>query len=81
MKYFIIKYSLSNERIDEAECDHEDGSPYAYQRMAGYSPMQFKIDRDAFEDRAEAVKAAEKMRERKIASLKKSIQKIESIKF
>ena len=41
----------------------------------------FYIGKDVFLDKSEAVKTAEKMRKKKIASLRKQIEKLEKLSF
>lgn len=78
MKLYTTKYCLSDGAIDEKECDI-DGD-YAYWKE-GYRRIQFRIGRDAFTDRTDAAKAASAMRDKKIASLRKQIVKLDKMQF
>lgn len=77
-RMYLIKYALTEERIDEAKV-RISGSGMYVAREGGYA--LFKIGRDAFADRAEAVAAAETKRLKKIASLKKQLAKLEALRF
>lgn len=79
-KVFITKYALTKGIIEkEAEINsYRDGSKYAYVRgeFNGYN-----MTRDAFFDYNNAIQNAEEMRQKKIASLKKQITKLEKLSF
>lgn len=79
-KVFITKYALT-EGIKEIEADiirsrFEDEE---YVRDGLYSC--FCIGENAFTDKSEALKKAEEMKIRKIASLRKQIEKLEKLSF
>lgn len=79
-KVFITKYALT-EGIKEIETDirrNEVGN-YKYVLYGNYSC--FYIGKDAFTDKSEALKKAEEMKIRKIASLRKQIEKLEKLSF
>lgn len=79
-KVFITKYALT-EGIKEVETDvrkNEVGN-YEYVLYGNYS--FFRIGSDAFTDKSEALKKAEEMRQNKIASLRKQIEKLEKLSF
>ncbi|WPE19868.1 hypothetical protein [Shinella zoogloeoides] len=81
MKYFIVKYVLSTGKIEEAELEPSSGDPaYLYDMKRGFSG--FKLGRDAFATREEAVRYInETLIPKKIKSLRKSIAKLEGMKF
>lgn len=79
-KVFITKYALTT-GIKEIEADiirsrFEDEE---YVRDGLYS--YFCIGENAFTDKSEALKKAEEMKIRKIASLRKQIEKLEKLSF
>ena len=74
MKYFVTKYALSAGEIQERDC-RQFGS------FAQYEHHQFKIGKDAFEDRADAVTAARDARDKRIASLRRQIVNLEKLTF
>lgn len=80
MKVWIGKYALSG---GIEECDGEDAGDGYFRPGGGkYSSWAlFRFCRDAHETREAAVKAADQMRLKKIASLKKQIAKLEAMKF
>lgn len=76
--YYLSKYALSD-GIKAVESD-DTGSDYI--RPHGYvSFYSYKLGRDIHETEAAAKAEAEKMRVKKIASLKKQIAKLEQMKF
>lgn len=79
-KVFITKYALT-EGIKEIETDirRNEVRNYEYVSYGNYS--FFYIGEDAFTDKSEALKKAEEMRIRKIASLRKQIEKLEKLSF
>lgn len=74
---YITKYALT-EGIFEAEGEESNG--YFYYGKGGYDRNQ-ACPEDWHRTREEAVARAEDMRKRKIASLKKSIAKMEALRF
>lgn len=78
MKVWISKYALSG-GIKEAEV-RQSASNLRYVYPIG-SHGSLLLWRSAHETRESAIKAAEQMRLKKIASLKKQIAKLEAMKF
>ena len=80
-KVFITKYALTA-GIKEMEGEifkstYADNQYYVRDR----SYMFYYIGKDAFLDKSDALKKAEEMRKKKIASLKKQISKLEKMTF
>lgn len=81
-KIYITKYALTkgileaNAIVSRSWWDKN----VKFARVAGY-PVDFFIDEEAFLNKGEAIKEAEKMRKKKIESLKKKIRKLEELKF
>lgn len=79
-KVFITKYALTKGIIEkEVEIySYMDGSKYAYVKgeFNGY-----KMTEDAFYNHENAIQKSEEMRQKKIASLKKQIAKLEKLSF
>lgn len=79
-KVFITNYALTKGIIEkEAEIhSYRDGSKYAYVRgeFIGY-----RMTKEAFYNHEDAVRKAEEMKQKKIASLKKQIAKLEKLSF
>ena len=73
MKVWITKYALSS-GIEEAETDDEPNSVglFTVPNHFGY----FRMNKDAFLSDLEARKAAETMRQEKIASFERQLAKI-----
>lgn len=79
-KVFLTKYALSS-GIEEVELIREfkvDNMKFVYVKDKHGS---YKIGSEAFFSKEDAIKQAEKMRLKKIESLKKQIKKLESLKF
>lgn len=83
MKVWITKYALT-QGIIEAETNNisNDGYCHAhwihkkgYKCDSSLSPRQFE------EDKESSITKAEEMRQKKIASMKKQIEKLQKIKF
>lgn len=79
MKYFTTRYTLSSGKIEEEELVTPTPDGYLFKPDSVWGT--FKLGRDAFADRSDAVKAAEVARAKKIASLKKQIAKLEKMTF
>jgi hypothetical protein len=80
MKVWISKYALS-EGIKEAEDSYDSGG-YVHVLLPGAAFRQcYKFGTDAHLTREAALAAAESMRTKKIASLKKRIAKLEALRF
>jgi hypothetical protein len=82
MKIWISKYALSS-GVTEHECEPpKAGSAYVYplkQPFDGY--YSFVVGRHAHTTREEAVKAAEAARLKKIALIRKQLDKLEKMSF
>ncbi len=79
-KIFIAKYALTKGIIEkEAEISsYRDGSKYAYVKGEFFG---YNMSKDAFYNYEDAIQKAEGMRQKKIASLKKQIAKLEKLSF
>lgn len=78
-KYYVTKYALSD-GIEEMEL-RPSIAPNSDGYLCGEGWSSFKLGRDAFETRDDAVKAANAARIKKIASLQKQIEKLEKLAF
>ena len=80
---FISKYALSSGIIEPFAVKHRnDEDMYVSVQLSDKCLFgSFRIGVHAHETREEAAKAAEKMRLRKIASLKKAIARLETMMF
>ncbi len=79
-KVFITKYALTK-GILEKEAEIRD---YGYEYEIAYVKGEFSsypLGKEAFRTREQAMERAEKMRLKKIASLKKQIEALEKMKF
>lgn len=79
-KVFITKYALT-EGIKEIETDIRKNEVGNYEYVFYGNHYFFYIGKDAFTDKSEALKKAEEMKIRKIASLRKQIEKLEKLSF
>lgn len=79
-KVFITKYALTKGILEkEAEiCDYGNGHIRAYVKGEFSSDPLGKV---CFKTKEQAMERAEKMRLKKIASLKKQIEALEKMKF
>ena len=79
-KIFITKYALTKGIIEKESDIHSfrDGSKFAYVRgeFIGY-----KMIVDAFYNYESAIQRAEEVRKKRIASLKRQIEKLEKLSF
>lgn len=81
-KVYVTKYAISL-GIEEIEREIYEVRDYDYD----YSYIKYNfhtflyIGKDAFLDKSEAIKKAEEMKKRKIASLRKQIEKLEKMTF
>lgn len=74
---WISKYALGD-KIRQMECKlRPDGTAFTTDGAFLY----FTLGRDAHRTREEAVAAAKKLREKRIASLRKQIAKLEKLEF
>lgn len=79
MKVWITKYALS-QGIVEAEGE-QDKLTYRFVVTDGVFRNEWFNSKDCFTSRTSAIKKAEEMRQKKITSLKKQIEKLEGMKF
>lgn len=78
-KVWLSKYALTEDVEETAiQSDCIDGQ---YIRVEARKYGIYKIGRDVHTSREDAVKAADAMRKKKIASLQKQIKKLEALKF
>ena len=81
MKIWISKYALSD-GITEHDCEEPpDGDNYVRPGAPFASFAIFRLGTAAHTTREEAVKAAEKMRDKKMASIRKQLARLEAMKF
>ena len=79
MKVWITKYALTDGIIKvEAE---QDKLTYGFVVTEGAFKNEWFNRTDCFTSRSSAIKKAEEMRQKKIASLKKQIEKLERMRF
>lgn len=84
MKVWITKYALTQGIIEaETNCNGWAEEIYAFWRKdnKNYSGFFCKSNFDFFSDKKSAIARAEAMRQKKIESLKKQINKLEAMKF
>lgn len=79
-KVFITKYALTV-GIKEIETDIIRGRFENREYVIDDSYSYFRIGENAFTYKSEALKKAEEMKIRKIASLRKQIEKLEKLSF
>lgn len=84
MKVYITKYVLTS-GIEEINLSHMassgiDGVFLSFARTVGSCPEVYS-KKDWYYDKDSAVARAEEMRKKKIASLRKKIEKLEKMKF
>ena len=78
MIVWISKYALS---AGITKHDAKISNGYAYPGAPFMSYVGFKLGKDAHDTEEGAIRAAEAMRIKKIAALKKQIAKLESMRF
>lgn len=83
-KVYVTKYALTK-GIQEmvmnvVNSDFDDNIYYARKRCR-FELISFRIGIEAFLTKEEAIKKAEDMRDKKIKSLKKQIEKLDKLKF
>lgn len=78
MIVWISKYALS---AGITKHDAEISNGYAYPGAPFMSYVRFNLGKDAHETEEGAIRAAEAMRIKKIAALKKQIANLESMRF
>jgi hypothetical protein len=82
VKYWTTKYALTiGIKVFEYDREPRDGCYIYPRRPHDIFQTQFRIGVDAFTTREDAIKAAEEMRKKKIASLRRSIDRIEALNF
>lgn len=77
-KVFITKYALTKGILEKEAEIRDYGYEIAYVK-GGFS--SYSLGKEAFRTREQAMERAEKMRLKKIASLKKQIEALEKMKF
>lgn len=77
MTMFVTKYALTA-GIQPRDDLREDKDGYVHGKIG---VEMFKLGRDVFRTRDEAVKAAEAAREKKISSLQEQIRKLNKLTF
>ncbi len=77
-KVFITKYALTKGILEKEAEIHDYGHEIAYVKGEFSS---YSLGKEAFRTREQAMERAEKMRLKKIASLKKQIEALEKMKF
>ena len=77
--FYLVRYALSEGAIAEVR-SVESHSSKGWVSVNGHW-TSFKLGRDIFRDRNDALTQVEAMRKKKIASLQKQIQKLEGMEF
>lgn len=80
MKVWITKYALTDGIIEATGYKFEETRYEVYNEKGEYCGS-FRPGKYLFMDKQSAVKKAEEMRQKKIASLKKQIEKLERMRF
>lgn len=78
--YYTTKYALTD-GIKHVDLEPVGGDGDYLRAPGHWNGVFFKEGRDAFLDRDDAEKAANAARDKKIASLRKQIAKLEKLKF
>lgn len=81
MKVYITKYALTKKGIIEAEATDFSRYGEIWRAKAGEDEYSYLCADEYSSSRDEAVIRANEMRQKKIASLKKQIARLESLKF
>lgn len=82
MRVYITKYALTTGiQIKQAERPSTADDSMIVVRVGGYSSYYHGNGRDWHRSSESAIKRAEEMRRKKIASLKKALAKLEAMKF
>lgn len=81
VKAYIIKYALtSGIFLADVEANTLDAGAYVYRKESiGFS--SYKLGRDAFLDKDEAIAAAKKLRDRKVASVERQLANLKKMEF
>lgn len=77
--YWVTKYAMTT-GIISFETDKEPNQHGIIQKPGIWS-MSFFVNKDCFDDHMKAIAKAEDMRIKKIASLQRSLKKIQELKF
>lgn len=80
-KWYSIKYVLTKGIQEVEAAEPKAGDSYIYPSMQGGYTSQLKVGRDAFRTRKEAVEAAYKVRDKRIASMQASIKRLKALMF
>jgi hypothetical protein len=80
--FWLVKYCLSKGTIVQIPCraSMSQDKEYVVHKI-GYAHGFYKIGKDVFESEDDAMRAADELRIRKIASVKKQLKKLENMKF
>jgi len=77
MKLYLTKYALSS-GIEEVTTDDD---PNGYVRIKEHPFLSYKVGKDLFVEKRDAVNHANEMKIKKLKSLDKQIKKISAINF
>ena len=80
MKGYLVKYALTK-GIEEVEIIEDECIMSEYKKIKGYGWSYFWIGKEVLKDKDKAIQMAENMRTKKIASLKKQIERLEKLNF
>ena len=80
MKVWTTKYALTA-GVEVVNVGEEDRDGYVYTEFDSGGCIQYRLGKDAFKTKREALENAEQRRTKKIASLKKQIKKLEEKEF
>lgn len=80
MTVWVIKYALTH-GIESIQVDRDGDSKYVFERSRGFASNIYTLGKDVFETEEEAKAAARLLRDKKIASLKRQIKKLEALEF
>ncbi|MEK0313730.1 hypothetical protein [Cohnella sp. 56] len=78
MKVWVVRYALS---AGIKECEGEVSNTSNDMVVVNRNQFYHGKNRDWFDNEADAIKAAEAMRQKKIESLRKQIAKLEKLSF
>ena len=79
--FYLVRYALSEGTIAEVRGCEGSYESKGWVGVNNNNWTSFKLGRDIFRDRNDAVAQVEVMRKKKIASLQKQIQRLEGMKF
>lgn len=80
MKVFVID-KLFSRGIEEVPCELSDDNYVYVLRPLEVFPTYLKLGREAFKTREEALTAANRKRDKKIASLKRQIRELQGMRW